>query len=455
MLASILPGLRQIRAPLAAGYLWLVVAWVALERSVPERDAADGVLASFYRASDLLSAIGVGVALSFAAYLLGSLSAGGMTQVLRLSFPRAWHGSSDRFRTEPGGPRTPLSPQASAALRQIVRASQDKLISSLALTSGWDLDRFLEEKLVTEGRGSVPHARSRTEGLGRWLSVRVSRLRFRRRYQRPELIGPGSAEPVDIEVQRASQLARAVLDDLDVVANTRLLGRDQELYAEVDRNRAEVEFRLAIIPPIVALAAAVGARGGLVALLVMLPIGVLFASALLNDAVRSEKAANQILLQAIADRRVHAPTLERLETAAAALASQQQPELMSAAASDLVVALQAALGSLEHVGRSEPSLAGYARRQVDVAKGPLTQVSRLFPAHVAHTAAEALALLTEVADGWVATMEGHGPPSTDPHEALARAQDRIAEFQTQVRQAVQESEAAASSPTGGEPEEKS
>ena len=82
MLASLLPGLRDVRAPLAAGYLWLVACWLTLEPSVPERADAHGVVASLYRADDVLSVVGLGLVLAFAAYLLGSLSAGASGRTL-------------------------------------------------------------------------------------------------------------------------------------------------------------------------------------------------------------------------------------------------------------------------------------------------------------------------------------------------------------------------------------
>jgi hypothetical protein len=67
----------------------------------------------------------------------------------------------------------------------------------------------------------------------------------------------GDTQPVDADARREALLALAVLRDLDVVATTRL-GRDQELYSAVDRNRAEVEFRLAVIPPLLVLAISLG-----------------------------------------------------------------------------------------------------------------------------------------------------------------------------------------------------
>jgi hypothetical protein len=77
--------------------------------------------------------------------------------------------------------------------------------------------------------------------------------------------GPGTMQPVNIDERREALLARAVLRDLDVVATTRLLGRDQELYSAVDRHQAEVEFRLAVIPPLLVLVISLGARSQSVA----------------------------------------------------------------------------------------------------------------------------------------------------------------------------------------------
>jgi hypothetical protein len=407
LLASILPGLRQVRAPLAAGYLWLVVLWVLFEPVFPARATADGLAASFYRAAELLSLAGLGIFLSFAAYLLGSLSSSALTPLLQRL-----------LRPGESGWRTPLSPQARAALEQVVKGTQNQLVSALAF-GGIEVDRFLDAHIVADERG-LEHAPSKIRREGAFV---------------PPL---GSLRPVDSDSKRAARLARTVLDDLDVVAKTRLLGRDQELYAEVDRNRAEVEFRFAVIPPILALALASGARGGWWLLLVLALAGLALAWGLFVDGVRAEKTANQILLQAIADRRVRAPTLERLETEAAALAGQRAPELMETAGKDLVVALQAAADSLEEVGRSEPPLAMHARRQIGLTSEPIARVESLFPAAVAGTAAEAVRVLTELADGWVGAVEGHGPPGHDPQELLKRAQRLVEDLRVQVRQAVEE-----------------
>ena len=72
MLASLLPGLRDLRTPLAVGYLWLVGLWLIFHDSVPINEAsATGPLRSAYQLGGALGASAVLAAVSFVAYLLG------------------------------------------------------------------------------------------------------------------------------------------------------------------------------------------------------------------------------------------------------------------------------------------------------------------------------------------------------------------------------------------------
>lgn len=76
MLASVIPGLREIRAPLAAGYLWLLCAWLALSDAFPSEQEATGIYAAVFDLRDAVSAVGVAIVLSAAAYLVGAISEG-------------------------------------------------------------------------------------------------------------------------------------------------------------------------------------------------------------------------------------------------------------------------------------------------------------------------------------------------------------------------------------------
>jgi hypothetical protein len=72
ILANVMPGVRAIRAPLAAGLLLLLSAWVAFQSQIPEHPR-DGVWAGLERLDGVLSAIGTVVLIGFGAYVGGSL----------------------------------------------------------------------------------------------------------------------------------------------------------------------------------------------------------------------------------------------------------------------------------------------------------------------------------------------------------------------------------------------
>lgn len=72
MLASLLPGIRDLRTPLAAGYIWICVLWVALGSHAPPREEMTGLAD---KTLDLLGSLPNTVslaALTFVAYLIGA-----------------------------------------------------------------------------------------------------------------------------------------------------------------------------------------------------------------------------------------------------------------------------------------------------------------------------------------------------------------------------------------------
>jgi hypothetical protein len=74
LLANLLPGLRELRTPLAVGATWLAAAWVLLVPLIPTREAASGVLLDVYRLFDQLGHPAAASLAAFVAYLVGSLS---------------------------------------------------------------------------------------------------------------------------------------------------------------------------------------------------------------------------------------------------------------------------------------------------------------------------------------------------------------------------------------------
>jgi hypothetical protein len=71
----LLPGLRDLRTPLAVGYLWVVVLWLLVHSWVPKsvKDVPAGPVHSLYELGAVLGAPVIFAAISFIAYLLGTL----------------------------------------------------------------------------------------------------------------------------------------------------------------------------------------------------------------------------------------------------------------------------------------------------------------------------------------------------------------------------------------------
>jgi hypothetical protein len=81
MLLNLLPGLRDLRAPLAAGYLWLAAGWLYFAPKLLALESeGQGVRKDIYEEISLVihasGPVAVGAGLTFAAYIIGILSTG-------------------------------------------------------------------------------------------------------------------------------------------------------------------------------------------------------------------------------------------------------------------------------------------------------------------------------------------------------------------------------------------
>jgi hypothetical protein len=73
VLASLLPGLRELRTPVAVGYIFLLDLWLVLADYLP-RKASDGLVGNVFELGGLLGKGAVFAALTFSAYLIGCLN---------------------------------------------------------------------------------------------------------------------------------------------------------------------------------------------------------------------------------------------------------------------------------------------------------------------------------------------------------------------------------------------
>jgi hypothetical protein len=76
VLASALPGFRDLRGPLIAGYLWLLFGWLILDPELPPpANNGTGFVDTLLDLADVVGRVGIALAVSVAAYLVGSISA--------------------------------------------------------------------------------------------------------------------------------------------------------------------------------------------------------------------------------------------------------------------------------------------------------------------------------------------------------------------------------------------
>ena len=72
ILGSIVPGFRDLRGPLIAGYMWLLFAWLLVDPEVPLK--SEGQLGSIVDLAHEAGPIATAAAVSVAAYLVGAMS---------------------------------------------------------------------------------------------------------------------------------------------------------------------------------------------------------------------------------------------------------------------------------------------------------------------------------------------------------------------------------------------
>jgi hypothetical protein len=96
VLSAILPGARQVRAPLAAGATWLLTIWLAIEPGLGEPNKATGIYASVVRLSDATGTTVVLAVIGFLAYMLGSVTTSAVLALDRYVLPKASRGNPIR-----------------------------------------------------------------------------------------------------------------------------------------------------------------------------------------------------------------------------------------------------------------------------------------------------------------------------------------------------------------------
>jgi hypothetical protein len=247
MLASILPGIRDLRAPLVAGYTFLISLWlfIAPDGKPPSSDSGYGLL---YRLGQFTGRAGVVAAASVVAYFLGTL----LQQAGRV-FPAVWS-RVVLFRTR--------------TLSDIPREGY----AQLGYETSVRLIRWLESPpdfKVSEDYGPSERLQIRARATKRFHS----HLK-------------GAAWDTGREFRR-------VIDDIPLISG-RMRELAKERFDEFDKLRSEAEFREALTPAVLLLTVALCYRWSLWWALLLL-----FVVWLQREAYRLRVQANSVAIEAV------------------------------------------------------------------------------------------------------------------------------------------------------------
>lgn len=290
MLANILPGLRDLRTPLAVGFMWLFAVWLVIYPYIPTQEEASGPIAEFYRLFGAFEGAALVAVVTFAAYLVGVV----MEPISVL--PRmVGHLLFARGMMLP------------AYRRDYV------VLSAPIMADAKSFSSYLASRLVAAP--DTPERRKIFRILG-YIGDPPPRYEF---YETP---------PPRPQISEHMVLAERILVNMHStvrVAAGRLQVTKSELFNPYDRATAEASFRYGVIIPLLALAAlgmwrfAPYASGWWIyAIYWSLVIGVLFV--LLDAAFRKHRDSNDAVYTAVFLEQVQFPIEARIE------ALEEEPE---------------------------------------------------------------------------------------------------------------------------------
>lgn len=296
MIATLLPGLRDLRTPLTTGYVWLLVGYLVIYPLFNFGNHQGGPAADIGHLAEAGGAAAVGAAVSLVAYLVGTLSVGLVRPVLdRTTKPRL----IPLVRTQVTGQSRAMLP-ADKAVRSLTMAVHGELRTRIEKDSV-SREEFLKrcevvEAVLNDLRGAGKATKQDTLGFTsstEWeQAIRDGQWRT---------WAAGFRALVPVEGYRDD-----CVRELESVP-PRLLGKDPELWDAWDRLRAEAEFRVSIAIPLGALVAVLCVRWsalwiiGLAAVFFLMYLGRL-----------KSLEAVQLLAETMAAGRVESTALESL-----------------------------------------------------------------------------------------------------------------------------------------------
>jgi len=279
MFATLLPGVRFVRAPLAAGFLWLLGGWLLLADHVPTKSKATGGLHTLIDLSDRMGRISLGVVAAFSAYIVGAAAA---------QFFGRFIGELARLVQFLRG----LPPTESQAT---VSEDADILFTSTAESSikAAVSDRLGEtrQRALDADTSAVAIVRLTTdfEDAADWGAFDAET--------------PREWDKWDFLIDQAQKRSVA---EFELLA-TRLMTTEPQLFAELDRHRAEAELRYQLVFPLVFVDIALAITWTPWILFALSLVALLFV-----QGMYSAQRAGDIVADAVLNGQVTPPAVERL-----------------------------------------------------------------------------------------------------------------------------------------------
>lgn len=333
ILGNILPGLREIRAPVIAGYIWLLTLWVALDPNIHRRPR-QRVFGSIYDLHSDIGRAGVIVAVSVSAYLIGALSEGisdlfvsrlTATTAVPPTQPAPRRRRQSSALVTPGGLLfgaigasvvslvellrllvPPISAEQSAAYRRRVgRFFANLTATATGIAAGFtsigrDLVTLFEPRAKTfDEVWETPYVQ---QGFRRAITT-IDRYQEASRSQ--ELTERVRAAAFAELREQSLRTDEEAIQELKLPA-TVLVGDKPELFAEVDRLRAEGGLRTTVAFPLAALVTELAVMQRPIWLLGLVPLAVMFALGL-----QRIRKSQLVIRDAISMNRITSPAETR------------------------------------------------------------------------------------------------------------------------------------------------
>ena len=294
MLASILPGVRDLRTPLAVGYLIFIDLWVITRGAILPARMESPFVASLYEFFDLVGTPGALAIASFLAYLVGSV-----VQVNRLPLPRRLFPAAENLRTLPEW-RLRWSMRLVRVLHRLglqFARPQDDAVNWMFLEIGLRL-REVDDALV-----KLSSDYTISPSFRRTLQGYLDPLR----HAHPDLDGMAPDRRAELTYEALATAMEVELTGEMKELETRLQIERESLFHDFDRLRSEAQLRFSIfVPSLVLIISSAFQEDLWLASLVVIPLW------LLRDGLRRQYLAESIVWNSLVMGLTTSPTVERL-----------------------------------------------------------------------------------------------------------------------------------------------